>query len=196
MLNPIQQQNFVAGTREPWSRLCILPLNNRTPLDNMPVHTSISGTQYAFNAYQITSKVDLIRYLHQCLFYPPKWTLIKAIQNNQLKKCPGLTTNAVYTYLPYISPTTDKVHMKRQRKVLRTTQDTLKEKLEVIEIEQYIHPPIEWEKINHIFTSIAKVENKDGKIYVDNTGNFPIRSIEGYISIFILYDWTKNTILA
>ena len=85
-----------------------------------------------------------------------------------------------------ISQETDKVHMERQRKGLRTTQDTLKDKLEAINMERDIHPPIEWEKINHIFTSIAKVENKDGKIYVDNTGNFPIRSIEGYIAIFIM----------
>ena len=33
-------------------------------------------------------------------------------------------------------------------------------------------------------------------IYVDNAGNFPIRSIEEYISILILYDWKANEILA
>ena len=86
--------------------------------------------------------------------------------------------------------------MKRQRKCLRKTQDTLKEKLEVIDMERDIHPPVEQDKINHIFISIAKVYKKDGTVYVDNTGNFPIRSIEGYIDIFILYDWTKNAILA
>ena len=76
--------------------------------------------------------------------------------------------------------------MKRQRKGLRTTQDTLKEKLEVIEMEQDIIPPVEREKMNQIFTSITKVDKKDGTIYVDNIVNLPIRSIEGYISIFIL----------
>ena len=50
--------------------------------------------------------------------------------------------------------------------------------------------------MNQIFTSIAKVDKKDGTIYVKNTGNFPIISIEGYIAIFILYDWTTNEILA
>ena len=49
--------------------------------------------------------------------------------------------------------------------------------------------------MNSIFTSIVKVDKKDRTICVDNTGNLPIRSIEGYISIFILYDWTNNAIL-
>ena len=47
---------------------------------------------------------------------------------------PGFTAMAVDKYLPYISPATDKGHMKRQRKFLRTTQDNLKEKLDVIEM--------------------------------------------------------------
>ena len=50
--------------------------------------------------------------------------------------------------------------------------------------------------MNHIFTSIAKLDKKYGTIYVDNTGNLPIGIIEGYIVIFILYNWTKNAILA
>ena len=71
---------------------------------------------------------------------------------------------AVDKYLPYISPATDKGHMKRQRKGLRNKQDTLKEKIEVIDMEQVIHPPVEQEKINQIFTSIAKVEKRYGTI--------------------------------
>ena len=89
-------------------------------------------------------------------------------------------------YLPDSSPATYKGDMKRQRKGLITTQETLKEKLEVIEMEQDIHPTVEREKTNQIFTSITKLYKKDGTIHVDNTGNFPIRSIEGHIAIFIL----------
>ena len=85
--------------------------------------------------------------------------------------------------------------MKSHRRNLRTTQDNLKEKLEVVGMGQYIHPPIEQEKMNQILTSIAEVDKKYGTIYVNNTGNFLIRSIEGYIAIFILYDWTTNVIL-
>ena len=63
----------------------------------------------------------------------------------------GLTITAVDKYLPDISPATDKGHMKRQRKVLRTTQDNMKEKLDMIEMERDIHPPVELEKMNQIF---------------------------------------------
>ena len=42
----------------------------------------------------------------------------------------------------------------------------------------------------------AKVDKEDRKIYVNNTVNFPIRSIEGYIYIFIMYNLTTNSILA
>ena len=97
-------------------------------------------------------------------------------------------------YFSYSSPATDKVHMKRYIKVLRTTQDNLKEKLEVNDMEQDIHPPVEREKIHQVFTSIAKVDKKDRTIYDDNTGNLPIRSIDGYIAIFIVYYWTMNSI--
>ena len=72
----------------------------------------------------------------------------------------------------------------------------MKENLGVIKMERDIYPPVEREKMNHIFTYIATVDNKYGTIYVDNTGNFPIRSIEGYIAIFIMYDWKANGILA
>ena len=63
-------------------------------------------------------------------------------------------------------------------------------------MERYIHPHVEREKMNQIFTSISMVYKKYVTIYVYNTGNFPIRSKDGYIAIFILYDWTKNAILA
>ena len=56
---------------------------------------------------------------------------------------PGLTTTAVDKYLPDISPATYKGHTNQQRKGTRTTQDIPKEKLEVIDMERDIYPPIE-----------------------------------------------------
>ena len=40
------------------------------------------------------------------------------------------------------------------------------------------------------------LEPKAGTIYVDYTGNFPIRSMEGKMSIFKRYNWSSNAILA
>ena len=122
-------------TQEPSTILWIIPINARTPPDNLPVHTSTARTQYSGNAYYITSKGDLIRYSHQCLLCPPKQTRIKAIQNNQLTTWPGLNATEVDKYLPDSSPATDKGHMKQHRKGIRTTQDNLKGKLDVIDME-------------------------------------------------------------
>ena len=160
------------------TRFCILPLCPGTPPENISVQTSTAKNKYAGNAYQITSKGDLIWYLRQCLFLPPKQRLIKVIRNNQLATWPGLTATEVENCLPDSSPAIDKDHMKRQRKGIRTTQDKLNKKLNIIETERDINPPVEKEKQNQIFTCIATVDKKDGTIYVDDTENFPIRSID------------------
>ena len=55
--------------------------------------------QMANNAYNIKSKGRLIKYLHQCLFRPPKTSLIKYLQNNQLPTWSGLTDQAVEKHL-------------------------------------------------------------------------------------------------
>ncbi len=43
----------------------------------------------------ISTKRELIMFLHQCLFCPPKRTLLQAIKNNQLNSWPGITYEAV-----------------------------------------------------------------------------------------------------
>ena len=68
--------------------------------------------------------------------------------------------------------------------------------LSTIETARDINPPMEKETQNNIFVYHAVLEPKVGTIYVDYTGNFPIRSMEGNTAIFILYDWSSNAILA
>ena len=40
------------------------------------------------------------------------------------------------------------------------------------------------------------INKKDGTIYADLTGKFPITSINGMQALFIMYDLTTNAILA
>ena len=138
----------------------------------------------------------MIRHLHQALFSPSKATLIKAINNNQLASWPGLTIAAVNKYLPDFSPATDKEHMKRQKKGIRLTTEKLAIKVRESETEQCINPPMVNKQTNQLFGFHATLDKKDGHIYVNDTGTFPIRSIDGMTAIFILYDWTSNIILA
>ena len=50
--------------------------------------------------------------------------------------------------------------------------------------------------MNQIFMTLGYVDKKKGTIYADLTGKLPITSIHGMTEIFIVYDWTSNSILA
>ena len=39
------------------------------------------------------------------------------------------------------------------------------------------------------------VNLKDGTTYMDCTGKFPVKSIGGMVTMFIMYDWSSNLIL-
>ena len=149
------------------------------------------------NTYAMTRKEALIRYLHQCLFSPTKKTLMKATGNNQFTTWTGLTEEAVRKHLPDSAPATDKGHMKRQRKGIRSTmkipltktrKERIKDALEKTKLDRDINPPQENEKNNQIFCYNGRINTKDGRIYVDFTGKFPIRSMDGMVAIFIIYD--------
>jgi len=121
------------GKREPTTGLWVLPLRQPTPARmesssraySMLLSTIATTKETAFNAYKITSKQALIKYLHQCLFSPTKSTLIRAIEQNHFPTWPGLTADAVKKYLPDTLPATDKGHMKRQRQGIRSTTRTI-----------------------------------------------------------------------
>ena len=56
--------------------------------------------------------------------------------------------------------------------------------------------PKEREKWNQPFMTMGMINKKDGTIYADLTGKFPITSINGMQALFIMYDWTTNAILS
>ena len=51
-------------------------------------------------------------------------------KNNKLETWIGLTTEAVQKYLPDSCPARDKGHMKRHKKVIRSTKDKINNALE------------------------------------------------------------------
>ena len=50
--------------------------------------------------------------------------------------------------------------------------------------------------MNQLFASMAYIDKKDGIMYTHLTGNFPVRTIDGYTAFFILCNWITNAILA
>eukprot|EP00978_Attheya_sp_CCMP212_P021045 scaffold61041_cov42-Attheya_sp.AAC.1 len=90
------------GKRDPSTGLWILALKPTNPKSTDRPETtnkkqgSASKQHQVNNAYHMSTKQELIQYLHQSLFCPPpKRTLLKAIKNNQLTTWPGLTKEAV-----------------------------------------------------------------------------------------------------
>ena len=59
-----------------------------------------------------------------------------------------------------------------------------------------MNPPLERENGNQLFVFVAMMDKHGRIIYVDNTGNFPIHSIDGMQTVFTMYDWSSNEILA
>ena len=59
-----------------------------------------------------------------------------------------------------------------------------------------MNPPKEREKCNQFFMTMGMINKKEGTIYADLTGKFPITSMSGMQAVFIMYDWTTNAILA
>ena len=88
------------GTREPTTGLLVLLLDPKHAYPEAKSQTNaayetIIKTDIANNAYTITSKRDLIQYLHQCLFSPTKATLLKAIAKNCFTTWPGIAYSVV-----------------------------------------------------------------------------------------------------
>ena len=89
---------------------------------------------------------------------PPKATLLKAIKNNQLATWPGLTYEAVEKYLPDSCPATDKGHIKRQRKGIRSTKKTVLNEIKRIETTRGMNPLVEREAMNQIFMTMGYLD--------------------------------------
>ena len=71
------------GTMECLTGLWVLTLKQVGKFTQQRTHST--DNHAANNAYQMTSKEELIQYLHQCLFCPPKSTLLKAIKKTNWK---------------------------------------------------------------------------------------------------------------
>ena len=122
------------GNIEPSKGLWVLPLNPTLEFKLSMNHMQYIPTkEVASNAHTIKSKRSLINYLHQCLFWPPKKTLLKSIANNQFTTWPGLTYVAAQKYIPETAPATDKCHMKRKQQGIRYSKEKVKTELYLIE---------------------------------------------------------------
>ena len=120
--------------------------------------------------------------MHQTLFCPPIPTLIKALENNQLKNFPHLTVNNVRKHLEP-SPATAKGRLRMNRQGLRSTK------------QQATATQIPRPQANQVFCFAAMADKNQRTIYHDLTGRLPVMSLEGNQYFLVAYDYTINAIL-
>lgn len=114
----------LTGKRHPATGLWLLPLSKKPMQPSFDIITPTAQpiTAAAHNAYTMPTKQQALKYIHQCLFSPPIPTLLRAIENNQLKSFPHIQrTKDVRRHLA-ASPATAKGHMKKPRAGLRSTR--------------------------------------------------------------------------
>jgi hypothetical protein len=128
---------------------------------------------------------DLINYLNAACFSPVKSTWITAIKNGNFTSWPELTEHTVEKHFSK-STSTAKGHLNQQRQNVRNKK--------IMEAKVNITEPDLDHGIKTQFVYAATIDA--GKIYIDQTGRFPVVSSKGNKYIMILYDYDNNVILA
>jgi hypothetical protein len=154
----LQEKVIWQGYCEPTTGLWVLPLMPEAPKQTAQSLIKPKLTEAAHNIHAITSKEFLVKFLHQCLFSPPKRTLLKALENNQFPIWPRFMATAVRKYLPESSPATDKGHMKRQRQGIQSTKVKVSKELNRIKYDRCMNPPKEQKDFNQLFLFFGTIE--------------------------------------
>jgi hypothetical protein len=166
--------------------------DNRTGLWRFPMQTPRTPTKAPFNqqcanALQIQTGIRrMIKFLHATAFSPVKSTWIAAIKRGYFATWPGLTTATVNKHYPQ-TIATSKGHMDQSRQNTRSTK-----------IKTHNNEPLDdprQEPNNASTNQIFATVEETGRIYTDQTGQFPVRSINGYRYMLVMYHYDTNAIL-
>ena len=184
------------GTRDRNTTLWKIPVDtSEGEKEDVP---SSEGAHSMCNLEQLTSKRDIIRFLHASLFSPVKSTWLQAIKNKQFHAWPGINAGDVRKHLqPTIA--TAKGHLNRKRKNTRSTQisETVRKQDIAASPEhqkQLDMTPLPEPKTNDVFISFLATDTT-GTVYSDLTGKFPVTSLAGNKYVLVLYDYDSNAIL-
>ena len=126
---------------------------------------------------------DRINFLHACAGYPVPSTWCKAIDNGNYATWPNLTSKAVRRYIKPSIPSI-KGHLDQERQNKKSTKTTDNNDALLSNAKQE-------ERSHNVFIKDIEIT---GKIFTDQTGRFPVPSIEGYKYVMILYDYDSNSV--
>jgi hypothetical protein len=161
---------------------------NPSPPSSLPTTHHYNVT--ANSIYDMTTKPDLVKYLHQCCFTPTPSAWIKAIQNRHFTTWPGLTVDLARKHLPK-SDATIKGHLKQQYKNTWSTSVGPHMPTAQASTESPVMMTDTPIQTNWVFVSAIQAT---GQIYTDQTRKFPVTSSLGNKYIMLLYDYDSNAI--
>ena len=123
-----EERVVLVGARNPTTGLWHLPINPATSdeapamdLQLLPNQRMPQRVERAANMHTLPHKQQQLKYMHQAFLCPPNASLVKAINNEQLKGIPLMSADNVRKFLPK-SPATAKGGMKRVRTNIRSTR--------------------------------------------------------------------------
>ena len=134
------------------------------------------------NVYELPSIDQSIRYLHGAAGFPTKATWLKAIRCGNYDTWPLINVTNVNKHFPE-SEETQQVHMRNQRKGVRSTKTKV--------IAPTTTPETPAPTDNDVF---VKVYNTQNTIFTDQTGTFSHLSSQGNRYQMILYHVASNSI--
>ena len=127
------------------------------------------------NLYDLPSLPQRVAFIHACLGFPTKATLLEAAREGRLLGIPFASPENIHKYFPE-SDETAKGHMEQQRQGVRSTKEEEKQ--------------IKREKDIQI-----KVWDLKSTTYSDQTGRFPFKSYQGYRYLMIMVEIDSSNIL-
>ena len=162
--------------------------DNNENTDNTMAHVvTTEGVHVLNNLEQLTTKSDIINYLHMSMFSPVKSTWVKSIRKDHFITWPGVNAPDVSKHLlPTIA--TAKGHLDRKRKNIRSTEKVPPDK------DVGDTTPVPEPKTNDVFIAFLSADT-DGTVYTDLTGKFPITSRAGNKYVLVLYHYDSNAII-
>ena len=189
---------IVRGVRHTQTGLWIIPLSHHVASNTAATLPPQSRSHQASNAYTIPTKQQAVSYMHQSVGNPPIQTLLKASLRGALDTFPHLTPSNIRKHLAP-SPATAKGHMRRQRQHLRPTTPSSSSSVPSTTSDPPSNPTLPTQSPGtecNMFCLAVLADLHKGTIYNDNTGIFPVQSIDGHQLFFVTYVYDLNAILA
>ena len=130
------------------------------------------------NLHDLPSLPQRVAFIHACLGFPTKATLLEAAREGRLIGIPFATPENIHKYFPE-SDETAKGHMEQQRQGVRSTK----------EAEQVTK---ESKKVQDVH---VQVWNLRDTTYSDQTGRFPFTSYRGFKYLMVMVEIDSSNIL-